>query len=175
MVVFVRIMTSPQTSTLYCTVYLFLPDCFSQFGFLRSDPQRLCSKINLPVHRHWFFSVVHLPQLVKMGVSIYSLINAIVLCLNALAILSESRFLSKFGLATPSAMQGGVPRQDSVFSDYSPTGFDSDTGMNPGSGGARGSSIKLQVASLLHSVRLLLRWPLIFANIVFVVLALVFG
>lgn len=110
-----------------------------------------------------------------MGISIYSLINAIVLCLNALAILSESRFLSKFGLATPSALQGSVPRQDSVFSDYAPSGFDSDTGGGAGGSGGHKSSAKLQVASLLHSVRLLLRWPLIFANLIFVVLALVFG
>lgn len=110
-----------------------------------------------------------------MGISIYSLINAIVLCLNALAILSESRFLSKFGLATPSALQGSVSRQESVFSDYVPSAFDADTGNGASSGGGRGSSVKLQIASLLHSVRLLLRWPLIFANIIFVILALVFG
>ncbi|KPA86227.1 hypothetical protein ABB37_00463 [Leptomonas pyrrhocoris] len=110
-----------------------------------------------------------------MGVSIYSLINAVVLCLNALAILSESRFLSKFGLATPNALQGPVSRQETAFSDYSPNAFDSDIGTNANNGGARVSSIKLQIASLLHSVRLLLRWPLIFANVVFVFVALIFG
>ncbi|KAL7702248.1 hypothetical protein N2W54_005939 [Lotmaria passim] len=110
-----------------------------------------------------------------MGVSIYSLVDAIVLCLNALAILSESRFLSKFGLATPNAQQGFMPRQDSVFSDCSPAGFDPDTGAGSNNGVVRHSSIKFQIASLLHSVRLLLRWPLIFANIILVVLALIFG
>jgi immediate early response 3-interacting protein 1 len=72
-------------------------------------------------------------------------------------------------------LQGAVPQQESMFSDYTSTGFESDGGAGLGNGGARGSSIKLQIASLLHSVRLLLRWPLIFANILFVFLALVFG
>lgn len=109
-----------------------------------------------------------------MGLSIYSLASAIALCLNALAILSESRFLSKFGLATPQALQGGVsPQQESAFNDMVPSAFDTDFGGS-GSGGSV-SSVKLQVASLLHSVRLLMRWPLIFVNLVLIALALIFG
>ncbi|GET92765.1 hypothetical protein, conserved [Leishmania tarentolae] len=111
-----------------------------------------------------------------MGISIYSLISAVALCLNSLAILSESRFLSKFGLATPQALQGGIASpQEAAFSDMPPSSFDADFGSN-GNGGARSvSRLKVQIASLLHSIRLLLRWPLIFVNIMLIGLALIFG
>ncbi|KAK7195722.1 Yos1-like [Novymonas esmeraldas] len=113
-----------------------------------------------------------------MGLSIYSLASAVALCLNALAILSESRFLSKFGLATPQALQGGAaPQMESAFNDVVPSAFDSDYGVGSSSGGGTrsASSLKLQIASLLHSVRLLMRWPLIFVNVTLISLALIFG
>ncbi|CBZ30802.1 conserved hypothetical protein [Leishmania mexicana MHOM/GT/2001/U1103] len=111
-----------------------------------------------------------------MGISVYSLISAVALCLNALAILSESRFLSKFGLATPQALQGGVaPQQDTAFNDMAPSSFDADFGSTRNGGVRSVSSVKLQIASLLHSIRLLMRWPLIFVNITLIGLALIFG
>ncbi|KAG5466286.1 hypothetical protein LSCM4_01432 [Leishmania orientalis] len=111
-----------------------------------------------------------------MGMSIFSLISAVALCLNALAILSESRFLSKFGLATPQALQGGAaPQQETAFNDMVPSSFDADFGSNMNGSGRSSSSVKLQIASLLHSVRLLMRWPLIFVNIILIFLALIFG
>ncbi|KAG5492668.1 hypothetical protein JKF63_01247 [Porcisia hertigi] len=112
-----------------------------------------------------------------MGMSIYSLASAVILCLNALAILSESRFLSKFGLATPQGLQGGsiAPQQESVLNDAVPLSFDGDFGSHPNSGGRSGASMKVQVASFLHSVRLLMRWPLIFLNIMLIFLLVIFG
>ncbi|KAG5466831.1 hypothetical protein LSCM1_01008 [Leishmania martiniquensis] len=111
-----------------------------------------------------------------MGMSIFSLVSAVALCLNALAILSESRFLSKFGLATPQALQGGTaPQQDTAFNDMALPSLDSDFGSHMNGGGRATSSLKLQIAALLHSVRLLMRWPLIFVNIALICLALIFG
>ncbi|AIO01862.1 hypothetical protein LPMP_342360 [Leishmania panamensis] len=111
-----------------------------------------------------------------MGISIYSLVSAVILCLNALAILSESRFLSKFGLATPQALQGGIALQhDPTFNDMVPSSVDAELGASGNGGGRSVSSVKLQIASLLHSIRLLMRWPLIFVNITLIALTLIFG
>jgi immediate early response 3-interacting protein 1 len=105
-----------------------------------------------------------------MGFSLVSMFEAVLLTLNALAILSEKRFLVRYGLASPSVAGEGVTSTpmmfDQTFSGFSP--------VTPGSAG--GSSVlKQQIAQLLSSVRMLLRWPLIFLNAATIVFALILG
>ncbi|KAF7199639.1 immediate early response 3-interacting protein 1 [Nothobranchius furzeri] len=82
-----------------------------------------------------------------MAFTLYSLIQAAILCVNAVAVLHEERFLSKIGW--------GV--------DQSVGGF----GDEPG--------IKVQLMNLIRSVRTVMRVPLIGVNAVCIVLLLLFG
>ncbi|CAK6959547.1 immediate early response 3-interacting protein 1 [Scomber scombrus] len=82
-----------------------------------------------------------------MAFSLYSLIQAAILCVNAVAVLHEERFLSKIGW--------GV--------DHSVGGF----GDEPG--------VKAQMMNLIRSVRTVMRVPLIAVNTVCIVLLLLFG
>ncbi|XP_053181242.1 immediate early response 3-interacting protein 1 [Scomber japonicus] len=82
-----------------------------------------------------------------MAFSLYSLIQAAILCVNAVAVLHEERFLSKIGW--------GV--------DHSVGGF----GDEPG--------VKAQMMNLIRSVRTVMRVPLIAVNSVCIVLLLLFG
>ncbi|CAL8297117.1 unnamed protein product [Gadus morhua 'NCC'] len=82
-----------------------------------------------------------------MAFTLYSLIQAAILCVNAVAVLHEERFLSKIGW--------GV--------DQSVGGF----GDEPG--------VKVQVMTLIRSVRTVMRVPLIAVNSVCIVLLLLFG
>ncbi|KAL5259328.1 hypothetical protein ACHWQZ_G009688 [Mnemiopsis leidyi] len=84
-----------------------------------------------------------------MGFGIYSLIEAGVLLINALAILNEERFLSKIGWSANT-------NQDQ-FS----------YGEAPG--------VKTRLIELISSVRTLMRIPLIFVNSLVIVLELLFG
>lgn len=116
--------------------------------------------------------------------SIANLFKAILLCLNAMAILSERRFLAPLGLATPNvtAEQQSAHnpnRTSSNFYNEDPFGNGGGNG-NANSGNSVGrfshqSPVKAQVAQLLGSVRMLLRWPLIICNIVMIFFALIFG
>lgn len=104
-----------------------------------------------------------------MGFSLVSIFEAVLLTLNALAILSEKRFLGRYGLAG-SAPSDGVTTTpmmfDQTFGGFSPAGSSS-------SGGS--TVFKQQVAQLLSSVRMLLRWPLIFMNAATIIFALILG
>jgi len=84
-----------------------------------------------------------------MGFGIYSLIEAGVLLINALAILNEERFLSKIGWSA-----NGSQDQFSY-------------GEAPG--------VKTRLIELISSVRTLMRIPLIFVNSLVIVLELLFG
>ncbi|CCW61800.1 unnamed protein product [Phytomonas sp. EM1] len=123
-----------------------------------------------------------------MRFSIYSIFSAVVLILNALAILSEKRFLVKFGLCAHQALyqQSQPPR--SVFG--SDTASQVTTGVsfdlkertenrnsytNDSNPIKPPGGTKLQIAALLSSVRTLLRWPLIFANTLLIVFAIIMG
>ncbi|RNF03686.1 hypothetical protein TraAM80_05785 [Trypanosoma rangeli] len=101
-----------------------------------------------------------------MGFSLANIAQALLLCLNAMAILSERRFLAKYGLATmPMTEQGGE-------AGYVPQSF------GAGDAFARGrpiSPFKAHLASVLSSVRMLLRLPLILVNTVVIIFALLFG
>ncbi len=82
-----------------------------------------------------------------MAFGLYSLIEAALLCVNAIAVLNEERFLSKVGWG----------------SDQSVGGFGEEPGM------------KAQLINLIRSIRIVMRVPLIFFNASVIVLKLVFG
>lgn len=108
-----------------------------------------------------------------MGFNLASIFHASLLILNALAILSEKRFLAPRGfvtgqavadVSTPIMASGGF---DSAFGGFGGVAAQSNFGG--------GNAVKQQVAQLLSSVRMLLRWPLIFINAATIVFALIFG
>ncbi|XP_032809298.1 immediate early response 3-interacting protein 1 [Petromyzon marinus] len=82
-----------------------------------------------------------------MAFTLYALIQAALLCVNAVAVLNEERFLAKVGWATEQSVGG--------------------FGDEPG--------IKSQLINLIKSVRTLMRIPLIAMNTVTIVLLLLFG
>eukprot|EP01126_Amoeba_proteus_P036897 TRINITY_DN3777_c0_g1_i4.p2 TRINITY_DN3777_c0_g1~~TRINITY_DN3777_c0_g1_i4.p2 ORF type:complete len:102 (+),score=3.35 TRINITY_DN3777_c0_g1_i4:162-467(+) len=101
-----------------------------------------------------------------MGLGLYSLLESVLLIINALAILNENRFLKRVGL-------------------YS-------SGEEPAFGDDKRSGVKTKIASTLSAVRLLLRCmsdfvidtrcihlftlvPLIFINSIAIVLLILFG
>nr|CCC50838.1 conserved hypothetical protein [Trypanosoma vivax Y486] len=106
-----------------------------------------------------------------MGFTIGAVVQASLLFLNAMAILSERRLLAKWGLASPAVMEQMFMGTE-IDTAFSPTTF------SPGDNRVRqqwGSSLKMHIASLLSSVRLLLRWPLIIMNIGVILFTLIFG
>ena len=109
-----------------------------------------------------------------MSFSVSDLFRAVLLILNALAILSEKRFLFPLGLSSSTASSTSTP-----FAAPSGFGFE-EHNRNVGMFGEAAavpspSQLKVQIAQLLSSVRLLLRWPLIFTNALMIVFALIFG
>ncbi|XP_061585819.1 immediate early response 3-interacting protein 1-like [Cololabis saira] len=82
-----------------------------------------------------------------MAFTLYSLIQAAILCINAVAVLHEERFLSKIGWGVDQGVGG--------------------FGDEPG--------IKVQLMNLIRSVRTVMRVPLIGVNTVCIVLLLLFG
>jgi hypothetical protein len=104
-----------------------------------------------------------------MGFSVFDVCRFALLLLNAMAILSERRFLARYGIVPPGAAQlsGAAAGGDALFGGASIGG-----GFDAGDGSV---SMKHQIGQLLFSVRLLLRWPLMIANVVMVVLTVVFA
>ncbi|XP_017777970.1 PREDICTED: immediate early response 3-interacting protein 1 [Nicrophorus vespilloides] len=82
-----------------------------------------------------------------MAFTLWNLFEASLLCLNAICILNEERFLVKIGWSAKRA----------------PTGF----GENP--------TAKAQILNLIHSIRTVARIPLILLNIVTILLKLLLG
>ncbi|THD20203.1 Immediate early response 3-interacting protein 1 [Fasciola gigantica] len=80
-----------------------------------------------------------------MAFGLFSLVEAIVLVLNAVCILHERRFLSKIGWA----------REDKEFS--------------------APSTVKSQFLNIIHSIRTVMRIPLIGVNLIMMVFKLVAG
>ncbi|XP_052101297.1 immediate early response 3-interacting protein 1-like [Mytilus californianus] len=80
-----------------------------------------------------------------MAFGLYSLIEAVILCLNAVCILHEERFLAKIGWGTDQR------------------GFGEDPGM------------KTQILNLIRSIRTVMRIPLIGINILVIGLKLLLG
>ncbi|GFS92332.1 immediate early response 3-interacting protein 1 [Nephila pilipes] len=81
-----------------------------------------------------------------MVVSLYNLFEATLLCINAIAVLHEERFLAKVGWGRD---------QSRAF------------GEEPG--------VKDQLMNLIHSVRTVMRIPLIFLNAVVIIFKLILG
>ncbi|XP_069819327.1 immediate early response 3-interacting protein 1 [Dendropsophus ebraccatus] len=82
-----------------------------------------------------------------MAFTLYTLLQAALLCVNAVAVLHEERFLSKIGWGADQGIGG--------------------FGEEPG--------IKSQMMNLVRSVRTVMRVPLIIVNSVTIVLLLLFG
>lgn len=82
-----------------------------------------------------------------MAFTLYSLLQAALLCVNAIAVLHEERFLKNIGWGTDQGIGG--------------------FGEEPG--------IKSQLMNLIRSVRTVMRVPLIIINSVAIVLLLLFG
>lgn len=89
-----------------------------------------------------------------MGFTLYSLIEAALLCVNAIAILNEQRVLSRW-----SGRQQQQQQQQ--------TGYGDPYGNPPGA--------TSQLLNLIRSVRTVMRIPLIAFNIVTILLLLLFG
>ncbi|VEN43513.1 unnamed protein product [Callosobruchus maculatus] len=83
-----------------------------------------------------------------MAITLWNLFEASLLCLNAVCILNEDRFLSKIGWGSKSASVHGF-------------------GENP--------STKAQLFNLLHSIRTVARVPLILLNIITILIKLILG
>lgn len=84
-----------------------------------------------------------------MALGIYSLLEAGLLFVNAIAILNEKRFLAKYISGSSESFSGD-------FGDSSP-------------------GVKAQVLTLIRSVHTVLRIPLIAVNVVVIVLKLLLG
>uniref|UniRef100_A0A8C6ALU3 Immediate early response 3-interacting protein 1 n=2 Tax=Odontoceti TaxID=9722 RepID=A0A8C6ALU3_MONMO len=82
-----------------------------------------------------------------MAFTLYSLLQAALLCVNAIAVLHEERFLKNIGWGTDQGIGG--------------------FGEEPG--------IKSQLMNLIRSVRTVMRVPLIIVNSIAIILLLLFG
>ncbi|XP_022184141.1 immediate early response 3-interacting protein 1 [Nilaparvata lugens] len=82
-----------------------------------------------------------------MGFTLWNLFEATLLCLNAVCILHEERFLAKIGWGINSNVQGfGEPQ-----------------------------SVKFQILNLIRSIRTVMRIPLIFFNVATIFIKLLLG
>ncbi|XP_049837768.1 immediate early response 3-interacting protein 1 [Schistocerca gregaria] len=82
-----------------------------------------------------------------MAFTLWNLFEASLLCLNAVCILHEERFLAKIGWSVNQNVQG--------------------FGEQP--------TVKSQILNLIRSVRLVMRVPLIFLNIITIIIKLLLG
>ncbi|CBH14753.1 Yos1-like, putative [Trypanosoma equiperdum] len=99
-----------------------------------------------------------------MGFSLAGILQALLLCLNAMAILSERRLLSRYGLASSAVMDSSDIGSETAFSSGDEL-----------AGVPRQRPFRESIAALLSSVRTLMRWPLIFINTAVIVFTLLFG
>ncbi|CAH1173710.1 unnamed protein product, partial [Phaedon cochleariae] len=117
-----------QIETCFCLLLGVLEEIWNQFLFYN------------------FFLKFH--YILNMAFTLWNLFEATVLCLNAVCILNEERFLSKVGWSAKSTNNQGF-------------------GENP--------SAKSQIFNLIHSIRTVTRIPLIFLNVVVIVIKLILG
>ncbi|KAF8005467.1 Yos1-like [Metschnikowia aff. pulcherrima] len=85
------------------------------------------------------------------------LLYVIVLCVNGLAVLSEDRFLNRIGWGSSVAQP-----QNQFLTQFAPAS-------------ANDVSIKSRLVTLISAVRTLLRFPLIFINVVIIIYELILG
>ncbi|XP_060524670.1 immediate early response 3-interacting protein 1 [Cylas formicarius] len=83
-----------------------------------------------------------------MVFTLWNLVEASILCLNAVCILNEERFLNKVGWGTSSSNVHGF---------------------------GESATTRSQIFNLLHSIRTVVRVPLIFLNMLAIVLKLILG
>ncbi|CAF0869326.1 unnamed protein product [Rotaria sordida] len=93
-----------------------------------------------------------------MGFTLYSLIEAALLCVNAIAILNEQRFLSRLSGGGSGGNRQGYPGVGGYVDDYQNVG-----------------GTKQQLLNLIRSVRTVMRVPLIAFNIVTIIFLILFG
>jgi hypothetical protein len=88
-----------------------------------------------------------------MAITLWNLFEATLLCLNAVCVLNEERFLSKFGfgLKNPNNHLEGFGESSQV------------------------SSTKAQILHLIRSIRTVVKYPLIAINILIIVVKLILG
>ncbi|KAH7102911.1 Yos1-like protein [Auriculariales sp. MPI-PUGE-AT-0066] len=103
---------------------------------------------------------------------IFNLVEASVLFINAVAILSEERFLAPIGWSSASAQQ-------QVQQSYQQQSYSQPYG-DPAFGGTMAPvgqdvSIKVKLISLIGAVRTLMRIPLIGLNLIFILYELLWG
>ncbi|ODM98383.1 Immediate early response 3-interacting protein 1 [Orchesella cincta] len=87
-----------------------------------------------------------------MAITLWNLFEATLLCLNAVCVLNEERFLSKFGfgLRNPNHLEG--------FGEQS-----------------QGTSTKAQILHLIRSIRTVVKYPLIAINVLIITVKLILG
>lgn len=84
------------------------------------------------------------------------LLYVIVLAINGIAVLSEDRFLNRIGWGSASQAQNQMQQQYAM-------------------GASNEVSVKSRMVTLISAVRTLLRFPLIFINVVIIVYELILG
>ncbi|XP_053211881.1 immediate early response 3-interacting protein 1-like [Panonychus citri] len=89
-----------------------------------------------------------------MAITLYNLFESILLIVNGIAILHEERFLKKIGCGR----------------DQNNINFNQPYGIPPPQPG-----VKANVLNLIHSIRTVMRVPLIFFNVVTIVFKLLIG
>ena len=92
-----------------------------------------------------------------MGFNLTDILRASLLIVNSMAILSERRFLAKWGMASHDVMRSLQTINTN----------DIDGQFEPG--------LRTQVANILSSVRLILRIPLIIINVLAIILGIILG
>ncbi|KAH9405803.1 Immediate early response 3-interacting protein 1 [Tyrophagus putrescentiae] len=97
-----------------------------------------------------------------MTFSLFTLLEAGLLVVNAIAILNEERFLNKIGWGRDSMMINAQ-----MSSPYA------GTYGQPSPGG--GMTPKMQLMNMIHSIRTVARVPLILINIIVIGIKLIFG
>jgi hypothetical protein len=95
-----------------------------------------------------------------MGLSLWNLYEAGLLIVNAIAVLHEERFLSKIGWGRNQWQQQQQYQ-----------GFGGPSSFNP----AIDQGLKANLLNMIHSIRTVMRIPLILLNIVTIVFKLILG
>jgi len=88
-----------------------------------------------------------------MAITLWNLFEATLLCLNAVCVLNEDRFLAKFGWGLKTS-----PTQIEGFGEV-----------------PQNSGTKTQILHLIRSIRTVMKFPLIFLNILVILFKLVAG
>ncbi|PCH41159.1 Yos1-like protein [Wolfiporia cocos MD-104 SS10] len=100
-----------------------------------------------------------------MGLGLGALLYVAILLINAMAVLSEDRFLARIGWSSAQAPTVAAGYAQA----YGPT-YD-----QPGFPGAQDAGIKARLINLIGAVRTLMRIPLIGVNLLIIVYELILG